>query len=64
MGGMGQSGLGRRQGPEGLLRFTEARTVGTQYALPLAPSHGVSPATFVRVFTGGIRLLGRLGRSA
>jgi succinate-semialdehyde dehydrogenase/glutarate-semialdehyde dehydrogenase len=30
MGGMGQSGAGRRQGPEGILRFTEAQTVSVQ----------------------------------
>jgi acyl-CoA reductase-like NAD-dependent aldehyde dehydrogenase len=60
MGGMGQSGLGRRQGPEGLLRFTETQSVGTQYAVPLAPSFGLSAATFVRVFTAGMRVLRRL----
>jgi aldehyde dehydrogenase (NAD+)/succinate-semialdehyde dehydrogenase/glutarate-semialdehyde dehydrogenase len=35
MGGMGDSGVGRRHGPDGLLRYTEAQTVATQKrALP------------------------------
>lgn len=33
MGGMKQSGLGRRNGPEGLLRFTEPRTVSESRGL-------------------------------
>ncbi|CAM3611752.1 succinic semialdehyde dehydrogenase [Smaragdicoccus niigatensis] len=31
MGGMGVSGLGRRHGPEGLLKYCESQTVGTAY---------------------------------
>jgi acyl-CoA reductase-like NAD-dependent aldehyde dehydrogenase len=35
MGGMGDSGVGRRHGPDGLLRYTEAQTVAAQRrALP------------------------------
>ncbi|HET6166303.1 MAG TPA: succinic semialdehyde dehydrogenase [Marmoricola sp.] len=35
MGGMGDSGVGRRHGPDGLLRYTEAQTVAAQKrALP------------------------------
>lgn len=63
MGGMGSSGLGRRQGPGGILRFTETQSIGTQYAIPLAPSFGVPPATFVRAFTAGLRILRRVGRA-
>ncbi len=63
MGGMGSSGLGRRQGPGGILRFIETQSIGTQYAIPLAPSFGIPPATFVRAFTAGLRVLRRLGRA-
>lgn len=35
MGGMKQSGIGRRHGPEGLLKYTESQTVAAQYVLPL-----------------------------
>lgn len=35
MGGMKQSGMGRRSGPQGLLRFTEQRTIGVANRLPI-----------------------------
>ena len=63
MGGMKSSGLGRRQGAAGLLRFVEEQSVATQYGIPLAPSLGLAPQTFVRGFTGVLRLLRRLGRA-
>ena len=42
MGGMKDSGLGRRHGSEGILKYTEAQTVAQQRLIPLAPSlrHG------------------------
>ena len=38
MGGMKHSGLGRRQGREGIRRFVEVQSVGTQSVMPIAPS--------------------------
>ena len=35
MGGMKQSGMNRRSGPDGLLRFTENRTIGVANRLPI-----------------------------
>jgi len=35
MGGMKQSGMNRRSGPDGLLRFTENRTIGVANNLPI-----------------------------
>jgi len=35
MGGMKQSGMGRRSGPGGLLRYTENRTIGVANSLPI-----------------------------
>ena len=35
MGGMKQSGMGRRSGPGGILRYTENRTIGVANALPI-----------------------------
>ena len=35
MGGWKQSGVGRRHGDEGLLKYTEARTVAAQRYVPL-----------------------------
>jgi succinate-semialdehyde dehydrogenase/glutarate-semialdehyde dehydrogenase len=63
MGGMKQSGLGRRQGREGIRRFVEVQSVATQSGLPIAPSHGMSGKTFTTVMTGALRLLKRVGRA-
>ena len=52
MGGMKQSGLGRRNGPEGLLRFVDARTVAGSTGLLTLPRTG---AEFARL--SGVMLL-------
>lgn len=61
MGGWKDSGMGRRHGVEGLLKFTESRTIATQRLLPLEPPPGRPGAA--RVFAAGmtpaIRLLDR-----
>ena len=43
MGGMKKSGLGRRQGRDGIRRFVEVQSIGTQSGIPIAPSHGLGP---------------------
>jgi len=56
-GGMGRSGLGRRNGPEGLLRFTQPRTIGAPSPLvPLADS-GASAKALEPVLTAALRIL-------
>ncbi len=57
MGGMKDSGVGRRHGIEGLLRFTEAQTVATQRLVPLEPPLGLGYATLARGYTGALRAL-------
>lgn len=57
MGGMGESGIGRRHGAEGILKFTEAQTVAHQRLVPLAPSFGLDDAAYARLMTGGLRAL-------
>jgi acyl-CoA reductase-like NAD-dependent aldehyde dehydrogenase len=42
MGGMGDSGLGRRHGAEGFLKYTEAQTIATQRALGFGAPFGWS----------------------
>jgi succinate-semialdehyde dehydrogenase/glutarate-semialdehyde dehydrogenase len=42
MGGMGDSGLGRRHGDEGLLKYTESQTVATQRIMGFGPQFGWS----------------------
>lgn len=62
MGGMKDSGVGRRHGAEGLLKHTESRTVAEQRYHPFGPSEWLPPERFVRVTTAGLRLLRRLPR--
>ncbi|MFI9204809.1 succinic semialdehyde dehydrogenase [Streptomyces sp. NPDC053048] len=57
MGGMGDSGLGRRHGAEGILKYTEAQTVAQQRLLPLGPAFGMDDERYARVMTGGLRVL-------
>ncbi|MDX6307766.1 MAG: succinate-semialdehyde dehydrogenase / glutarate-semialdehyde dehydrogenase [Nocardioidaceae bacterium] len=62
MGGMGSSGLGRRQGPDGILRFTQAQTVATQRLLPFRPLPGQSEQGFAATLTATLRLMKWLHR--
>ncbi|GGO83489.1 succinic semialdehyde dehydrogenase [Wenjunlia tyrosinilytica] len=57
MGGMGQSGLGRRHGSEGILKYTEAQTVATQRLLPMAPSFGMTDESYAALMTKGLRVM-------
>ncbi|MER0246033.1 succinic semialdehyde dehydrogenase [Streptomyces sp. HSW2009] len=61
MGGMGDSGLGRRHGGEGVLKYTEAQTVAQQRLLPLAPSLGLSHEQYAQLMTRGLRLMKAVG---
>ena len=63
MGGMGQSGLGRRHGPEGILKYTEAQTVATQRLVGFGPILGLDEAGFAKALTLGLRALHRMGLS-
>ena len=52
MGGMKNSGLGRRQGRDGIRRFVDVQSVATQSGVPIAPSHGLDGKAFTSVMTG------------
>lgn len=62
MGGMRQSGMGRRQGSEGVLRYTEPQSVAVQRLVRFAPMLGMSDETYGRVMTANLRLMKKLGR--
>jgi len=62
MGGVGDSGIGRRHGPEGLLRYTEPKTIATSRVGPLGSVPGVSDAVYVRVLTALVNAQRRLGQ--
>ncbi|MGB0098676.1 MAG: aldehyde dehydrogenase family protein, partial [Nocardioides sp.] len=63
MGGMRQSGTGRRQGAEGVLRFTESQAVATQRVMRIGPQFGMSDQMYAKVMTANLRLLKKLGRA-
>ena len=60
MGGMKDSGLGRRHGADGILKYTEAQTVAVQRLLPVAAPFSVPQGLWARLVTSGLRLLRRL----
>lgn len=63
MGGMRQSGMGRRQGAEGIHRYTEVQSVGTQRGWGFRPTPGMSNKTFAAVLQVNERLMKKLGRA-
>ncbi len=61
MGGMRDSGLGRRQGAEGIHRYTESQSVATQRLIRFAPMLGMSEETYAKVMTANLRVMNKLG---
>ncbi len=59
-GGMGDSGVGRRSGADGIWRYTEVQTVARQTLVPIAPSLGLTPARYTKQLGSILRLLKRL----
>ncbi|MER8069599.1 succinic semialdehyde dehydrogenase [Streptomyces sp. NPDC094034] len=57
MGGMKDSGLGRRHGAEGILKFTEAQTVAQQRILPMAPSFGMDDERHAALMSHSLRIM-------
>ncbi|MFC9872710.1 succinic semialdehyde dehydrogenase [Nocardia salmonicida] len=61
MGGMGDSGLGRRHGADGLLKYTEVQTVAHQRLQGFTPPRGVSYERWTRFLTRAFTTLRALG---
>lgn len=59
MGGWKDSGMGRRHGAEGILKYTEAQTISVQHALPIAPWTCMTNEGFANLFTRATRILNR-----
>jgi len=59
MGGMKDSGVGRRHGREGILKYTEAQTVAVQRGMPIGPIPGQPLEKYAKVMTAGLKLLKR-----
>jgi acyl-CoA reductase-like NAD-dependent aldehyde dehydrogenase len=62
MGGMRQSGLGRRQGAEGIHRYTDSQSVATQRLIRFGPMLGLSDERYHKVMAAQLKLLKKLGR--
>lgn len=61
MGGMKSSGLSRRHGAIGLLKFTESQTVASQRGIPsFAPPRGMGYPVYQRLLGPALKLLRRL----
>jgi succinate-semialdehyde dehydrogenase/glutarate-semialdehyde dehydrogenase len=62
IGGMKDSGAGRRHGREGMLKYTEPQTIAVQRLLRVAPAAGISNKAYARIMKRAIILMGRLPR--
>ncbi len=60
MGGMKASGVGRRHGADGILKYTEPQTVSSARILNLDPPLGISPALWQKALTPIIRTVQKL----
>lgn len=63
MGGMKQSGLGRRNGPEGLLRFVEARTIAESTGILALPRTGKEFASLAPLMVVLLKVLKAIRRA-
>ncbi len=61
MGGMGQSGLGRRHGIEGLMRFTEPQTIAVHPTFITGPRFGFSEERWNNLIGKALRILKKVG---
>ncbi len=61
MGGMGDSGLGRRHGDEGLLKYTESQTVATQRILGFGPQFGWSDEKWMNTMASAFKAVKAIG---
>ncbi len=60
MGGMGISGLGRRHGREGILKYTEAQTIAEQRLMQVGASGRFAGARYPQLMRPAVRVLRRL----
>ena len=62
MGGRKDSGLGRRHGREGILKYTDAQTVAVQRLVGFAPPDALPFDRWAQGFTAALRLMKATGR--
>jgi succinate-semialdehyde dehydrogenase/glutarate-semialdehyde dehydrogenase len=61
MGGMKDSGVGRRHGAAGIRKYTEAQTISVQRVMPIAPPPMVGQRLWAKAITLGLRVLRHAG---
>jgi succinate-semialdehyde dehydrogenase/glutarate-semialdehyde dehydrogenase len=59
MGGMGDSGLGRRHGAEGLLKYTEVQSIAHQRLIGFTPPGKMSYGAWASAMTASLRVMKR-----
>jgi succinate-semialdehyde dehydrogenase/glutarate-semialdehyde dehydrogenase len=57
MGGMKASGLGRRHGKEGMLKYTETQTVSTQSLMLIGPNRFLPPERYAKAMAVVLKLM-------
>jgi succinate-semialdehyde dehydrogenase/glutarate-semialdehyde dehydrogenase len=57
MGGFKESGVGRRHGREGIVKYTNVQTVATQRLINVAAPRGMSAESFSKVMTTGLKIM-------
>jgi succinate-semialdehyde dehydrogenase/glutarate-semialdehyde dehydrogenase len=60
MGGMKDSGAGRRHGREGIIKYTEPQTIAVQRGLALGPPPGMPPDRYARAMTTLLKVLQKI----
>jgi succinate-semialdehyde dehydrogenase/glutarate-semialdehyde dehydrogenase len=60
MGGMKASGVGRRHGADGILKYTESQTISTARVLNLDPPPGISAELWQKALTPMVSLVQKL----
>ena len=60
MGGMKASGMGRRHGEHGILKYTESQTIAVERLLPVGVPSRLGAGPYARAMTTVMRLLRRM----
>ncbi|MGH3090622.1 MAG: succinic semialdehyde dehydrogenase [Rubrobacteraceae bacterium] len=60
MGGFKDSGLGRRHGAEGILKYTESQTISTQRLFPIDAPPGMSAQRHAKIASAGLKIMKRI----
>ncbi|MBV9513887.1 MAG: succinate-semialdehyde dehydrogenase (NADP(+)), partial [Mycobacteriaceae bacterium] len=60
MGGMKDSGVGRRHGEHGIMKYTESQTIATERLLPVGAPTWLRADRYAKAMTAGLRVLRRL----